>query len=166
MSASQAYNVVMANATVIASGEVVTLRAATAFASRGSILEILRIEISQYGTSTSQQLGLRWGLKASAFGTFTSTTPSPVVLGSVASAIAGSTSNAAASAGTNASANGAGTLTVLNHTAFNNLNGYLWVPTPEERIIVGPDLTLVVQLQGTPTTLTSWNASLTFAENS
>lgn len=164
MSASQTYTVTMASQTIIADSELVTIRAATAWASRASLLEILRITVSQQGTATSQQLGIRFGLKASAFGTFTAATPVPATLGSVASAITGSTSNAASSAGVDASANGAGTLTVLNQEGFNNLNGYLWVPVPEERILVGPDLTFLVQLQGTPTTLTGWNASVVFAE--
>jgi hypothetical protein len=161
---SSFYNVVMADATVIASGELVTIRAATSFTSRASVLRIYRISLSQSGTATSQQLAVRWGLKASAFGTFTSTTPAPVVLNAVASAIAGSTSNAASSSGTNASANGAGTLTTLGRDGFNNLSGFLWVPVPEERILVGPDLTFLVQLQGTPTTLTNWNCTVTFEE--
>jgi hypothetical protein len=158
------YNVVMANATVIASGELVTVRAATAFSSRASVLRIYRIALSQSGTATSQQLAVRWGLKASAFGTFTAATPSPLALGVVGSALTGSTSNAASSAGVNASANGAGTLTVLDQQGFNNLNGFLFVPTPEERYVVGPDLTFLVQLQGTPTTLTGWNCTVTLEE--
>lgn len=164
MSASQAYVVTMANQTVIADSELITIRAATAWSSRASMLEILRITVSQQATETSEQLGVRCGLKASAFGTFTAATPAPLTLGTVASAITGSTSNAASSAGVDSSANGAGTLTVLWQEGFNNLNGYLWVPVPEERVLVGPDLTFLVQLQGTPTTLTNWNATLTFRE--
>lgn len=164
MSASQVYTVTMANQTIIADSELITIRAATAWASRASLLEILRVSVSQQGTATSQQLSIRCGQKASAFGTFTSTTPAPLLIGSVASAITGSTTNAASSSGTDSSANGAGTFTTAWQEGFNNLNGYLWVPTPEERVLVGPDLTFVVQLQGTPTTLTGWNAVLTFAE--
>lgn len=158
------YTVTMANQTTIADGELIIVRAATAYASRASQLLIVRMSCGQSGTSTSQQLGIRWGLKASAFGTMTATTPAPVMIGTVASALTGSTSNAASSAGTDSSANGAGTLTVLGQDGFNNLNGWLWVPTPEERIVVGPDLSFVLQLQGTPTTLTGWNAQLTFME--
>lgn len=158
------YTVTMANQTVIADSEMITIRAATAYASRASVLQILRLTCGQTSTTTSAQLSVRWGLKASAFGTFTSTTPAPTAVGSVASAIAGSTSNAASSSGTDASANGAGTLTVLGQEAFNNLNGFLWVPVPEERIWVGPDLSFVFQLQGTPSALTGWSASLTFQE--
>lgn len=161
---SQAYAIVMDNQTIIADSELITIRAATALGTRASRLEILRLTVSQRGTSTSQQLGIRWGLKASAFGTFTSTTPAPLSLGTVASAIAGSTSNAASSCGTDSSANGAGTFTPVGVDAFNNLNGFLHIPTPDEKIIIEPDLTFVLQLQGTPTTLTGWGATLVFRE--
>lgn len=158
------YNIVMANQTIIADSELVTVRAATSYSSRASVLRIYRISVSQQGSVTQQMLGLRWGLKASAFGTFTSTTPSPLEIGSVASAITGSTSNAASSAGTDSSSNGAGTLTVLDHRGFINVSGFDMIFTPEERPLVGPDLTFLVQLQGTPTTLTNWNATVTFEE--
>jgi hypothetical protein len=158
------YTIPMNNQTIIADSEMVIMRSATSFASRGSLNVIFRLKCSQQGTATSQQLGIRWGLKASAFGTYTATTPVPMVLGGVASALTGSTSNAAASAGTDSSSNGAGTLTVLDQQGFNNLNGFELIFTPEERIILGPDLTFVLQLQGTPTTLTGWNASVYYEE--
>ena len=158
------YNVVMENQTIVADATLIIIRAATSFASRGSILEVERITVSQQGTSTSQQLGIILAQKASAFGTYTATTPSPTIIGGVASAIAGGTAGAAATAGTDASAEGAGTVTTYHTEGFNNLNGYLWVPTPEERIIVAMDLAFIVKLRGTPTTLTGWNASLTFRE--
>lgn len=160
----QCYKVTMANQTIIADSEMIIIRAATAYSSRASKLLILRLSCGQTSSNTSSQLAVRWGLKASAFGTYTATTPAPTDLGTVASAITGSTSNAASSAGTDASANGAGTLTVLGAEAFNNLSGFLWVPTPEERIIVGVDQTFVFQLQGTPSALTGWYADLTFQE--
>jgi hypothetical protein len=158
------YIVTMAAQTIIADSELIIIRAATAWTSRASLLEILRITVSQSGTATSQQLAVRCGLKASAFGTMSAATPTPIYAGAVASAITGSTTNAASSAGVDSSANGGGTLTVMWQEGFNNLNGYLWVPTPEERVLVGPDLSFLVQLQGTPTTLTGWHATLTFRE--
>lgn len=161
---SSLYNVVMANQTIIADSEMIIIRAATAYSSRASVLRIYRLSCSQTSSTVSAQLAVRWGLKASAFGTYTSTTPAPLEIGAVASAITGSTSNAASSAGTDASANGAGTLTVLDQQAFNNLNGFLYVPVPEERPLVGPDLTFCFQLQGTPSALTGWSATLTYEE--
>jgi hypothetical protein len=53
-------------------------------------------------------------------------------------------------------------VTAFVSEGFNNLSGYLWVPTPEERIFVGPDQAVIVKLRGTPTTLTGWHATLTF----
>lgn len=164
MSMSQVYVVTMENVTIVADATLVIVHAAAAWASRGSLLEVLRVTVSQNETETSQQLGVICAQKASAFGTYTATTPAPLALGTVASAIAGGTAGAAATAGTNASAEGAGTVTTSWAEGFNNLNGYLWVPTPEERVIIGPDLAFIVKLRGTPTTLTGWNATLTFAE--
>ncbi len=158
------FTVAMSNQTIVADATLVIIRAATAIGTRASILEILRCEAAQHGTATSQQLGMILGQKASAFGTYTSTTPAPAVIGGAASGISGSTSGAAAGAGTDASAEGAGTVTNTIHTAFNNLNGFLWVPTPDERIIVGPDLAFIMKLVGTPTTLTNWDAYVTFRE--
>ncbi len=158
------YNISMVNQTIIADSEMVIFRAATAFTSRASVLRIFRLQCSQTSSTTSAMLAVRWGMKASAFGTYTATTPSPLVLNAVASALTGSSSNAASSAGTDASANGAGTLTVLDQQAFNNLNGFEKIFTPEERPIVGPDLTFVFQLQGTPSALTGWSATVTIEE--
>jgi hypothetical protein len=161
---SNVYTVSMGATTIVADASLICIRAATAVSSRGSTLEVLRISVSQHGTSTAQQLGIRLAQKASAFGTFTAATPSPHAIGGVASGISGSTSVAAASAGVDASAEGAGTVTDIITDAFNNLSGYLWVPTPEERLIIQPDLAFIVKIVGTPTTLTGWNASLTFRE--
>jgi hypothetical protein len=159
-----AYAINMSNQTIVANASLICLRAATAYSSRASILTLIEARVSQHDTSTSQQLGIIIGQKVSAFGTFTSTTPSPLVVGGAASGITGSTSVAAASSGTDASAEGAGAVTNIVTDAFNNLNGWLWVPTPESRIQVGIDLAVVLKIVGTPTTLTGWNATLIFLE--
>lgn len=158
------YTVAMANQTIVADATLVIIRTASALSSRASIIEIERAWVSQIGTEASEQLGIIIGQKASAFGTYTSTTPNPHVIGGNASGISGSTSGAAAGAGTDASAEGAGTVTALIEEGFNNLNGYLWVPTPEERIIVPTDTAIILKIVGTPTVLTGWNAGITFSE--
>jgi hypothetical protein len=161
---SSLYTVTMANQTIIADSEMIIIRAATAATSRASILRILRLTCGQNGTSTSQNLAVRWGMKASAFGTMTSTTPAPVVINAVASGIAGGTTNAAATTGTDSSSNGAGTMTVMGWEGFNNLNGFEKIFLPEDRPLIGLDLSFVFQLQGTPTTLTGWGATLEYEE--
>lgn len=158
------YTVTMENQTIVADATLIIIRAATALTSRGSVLELLRASVSQQGTSAAQQLGIIMGQKASAFGTYTATTPTPNAVGGPASGITGSTSGAAAGAGTDASAEGAGAVTTMWSEGFSNLAGWLWVPTPEERILVQPDLAFILKLRGTPATLTGWNAELTFRE--
>lgn len=158
------YSVVMENQTVVADETVVIIHTATANSSRGSLIEIERAWVSQTGTTTNQMLGIKVAQKASAFGTYTSTTPSPHVIGGPASGIAGGTAGAAATAGTDASAEGAGTVTTIVTDTFSVLNGWLWVPTPEERIIVPADTAVILKIIGTPTTLTGWYAGMTYNE--
>lgn len=158
------YSVTMQNQTIIAASDMVIIRTAAAIGTRASNIRLLRAWCSQNETETSQQLGIMLALQASAFGTYTSTTPTPHVVGGAASGITGSTSAAAASAGTDASANAAGTKTPIIYDGFNNLNGWLWVPTPEERIILPADTAIVLAMLGTATTLTGWNAGITFEE--
>lgn len=161
---SSVYTVSMENVTIVANATLVIIRAATAVSSRGSSLVVTRCAVSQQGTSTAQQLGIQIGQKASAFGTYTSMAPSPHAIGGVASAIAGGTAGAAATSGVNASAEGAGTVSDIFSDGFNNLAGWLYVPTPEERILIQPDQAFILKLRGTPTTLTGWNAYVTFIE--
>jgi hypothetical protein len=161
---ANAYVVNMADVTVVANATLICVRAATAVSSRASTLQVIEVRVSQYGTATSQNLGIELAQKAAAFGTFTAATPSPLAIGGVASGITGSTSVAAASAGVNASAEGGGTVTPLVSDSFNNLNGWLYVPVPEARPIIQPDMTFIVKLIGTPSSLTHWSADLTFLE--
>jgi hypothetical protein len=146
------YVVSMDNQTVVADATLIIVRTAAAAATRASRIRVHRVAVSQQGTSVSQQLGVILGVKASAFGTYTSTTPTPLNYGS------------AATAGTDASAEGAGAVTTIIPEGFNNLSGYLYIPTPEERLTIGVDTAFVVKLRGTPTTLTGWNASLVYEE--
>jgi hypothetical protein len=159
-----AYKVAMVDQTVVADETLVIIHTAAAITTRGSIIEILRAGVGQRGTATSQQLGILLAQKATAFGTYTATTPAPTVVGGAASGIAGGTAGAAATAGTDASAEGAGTVTNILEDGFNVLNGWLWVPTPEERLLIPSDTALILKLVGTPLTLTGWNAYVIYRE--
>ena len=161
----QRYTVVMENQTIVADATLVIVHAASAWGTAGCLLEIARCTISQNETETSQQLGAILARKVTAFGTYTSTTPTPHIIGAAASGIAGGTAGAAATAGTDASAEGGGATTTIHAEGFNNLNGYLWVPTPDETIWLGPDQAFVLKLRGTPGTLTGWNATVTYIEH-
>ena len=158
------YSVTMQNQTIVADATLVIIHADSTVATRGSVIRIHRAWAGQHGTATSQQLGIMLAQKASAFGTYTSTTPVPAVLGGPASTIAGGTAGAEGTAGTDASAEGAGTVTPLIYDGFNNLNGWLYVPVPEERLLIMPDIAVILKIVGTPTTLTGWEAGITFEE--
>lgn len=161
----QRYTVAMENQTIVADATLVIIHAASSWGTAGCLLEIVRCTISQNETETSNQLGAILARKVTAFGTYTSTTPTPHMIGAAASGITGGTAGAAATAGTDASAEGAGTVTTIHAEGFNNLNGYIWVPTPEERVWLGPDQAFILKLRGTPTTLTGWNATVTYLEH-
>jgi hypothetical protein len=154
----------MIDQTIVADATLVIIHTASAIGTRASRIELLSARVGQRGTATSQQLGIIIAQKASAFGTYTSTTPVSGEIGGTASGIAGATTGAAATAGTDASAEGAGTVTTIISDGFNNLAGWLWVPVPEERINLSPDTAVILKIVGTPTTLTNWSAVLTFRE--
>ena len=157
------YSVTMQNQTIVADATLVIIHTDSTLASAGSNIRILRAWAGQQASETSDQLGIMIALKASAFGTYTSTTPINYFFGG-ATSLVGGTAGAEGTCGTDASAEGAGTVTPIIYDGFNNLNGYLWVPTEAEQVIVGPDQTFLVKLIGTPATLTNWYASLWFRE--
>lgn len=158
------YSVTMQNQTIVADATLVIIHTDSTLATGGSNIRILRAWIGNQATETSDQLGVILGLKASAFGTYTSTTPTPHFIGGRVSGIAGGTTGAEGTAGTDASAEGAGTVTPIVYDGFNNLNGWLWVPTPEERIVLPADTAIILKVVGTPATLTNWSAGITYEE--
>lgn len=158
------YGVAMNNQTIVADATLVAIHTESTAGARGSIIEILRISVDQIGTETSDELGILVGTKVSAFGTYTSATPYPLYIGGGASGITGGTAGAESNAGTDASAEGAGAVTSMWNRGFNNLAGYLWVPTERERIIVPADTMFIVKMIGTPATLTGWCADVQYEE--
>jgi len=158
------YSVTMQNQTVVADATLVIIHTDSTLATGGSNIQLLRAWVGQQATEVSDQLGIMIALKASAFGTYTSATPQGHFIGGRVSGIVGGTTGAEGTCGTDASAEGAGTVTPIVYDGFNNLTGWLWVPTPEERIIVPADTAIILKLVGTPATLTNWSAGITFTE--
>ena len=129
-------------------------------------IEILRVSAGQTGTATSAQQRCQFNTQVTAFPTLTSATPAKVSLNDPASNITGGTAGAAGTAGINASAEGAGTKTVLVNDTFNNLNGYLWVPTPREvfKLNAGAASGFGFHFPVAPGSLSNWQVALTFGE--
>ena len=156
------YSVTMQNQTIVADATLVIIHTDSTLSTGGSTIEILRAWVGQQASETSDQLGIMIAQKASAFGTYTSTTPINLYAGGPTSGITGGTAGAESTAGTDASAEGAGTVSPFFQEGFNNLNGWLYVPVPEERIVIPADTAVILKIVGTPTTLTNWNAGIVY----
>lgn len=93
-------------------------------------LEIIRVSVTQKGSTTSEQIQVQL-LRKTAAATVTSLTPLLLDPAFPAAGAAGGT----AATGYNASAEGTDG-DVLLQEGFNILNGFLYLPVPEERIKV------------------------------
>lgn len=143
----------------------ISTAAANAAAAR---CRLLRVEISQAGTATSQQIRGEFATRDTA-GTLTVTSKAPVVvkpLLSAASGLAGNTNliGGTARSGTFSSADSGGAYTSFHPFNFNNLNGFLWVPTPDEQVEIPASTVWVVRGLADPTTLTGWTILVVIEE--
>lgn len=139
----------------------------TAASGAGSVIEILRIEVSQSATATAAQVRLAAGTRnTSGTLTVTSATPQNLTAGGPASGIAGNTAPAggAGRCGVNSSADSGGTYTDIWPVATNNLNGWCWVPVPEERLLVPPSTLFTVRFLTAPGTTTGWTVAVVYQE--
>jgi len=130
-------------------------------------LEFLRLWCSQQGSAVSAQQRVEVETQVTGFPTLISATPRKLKFGDpAASTIAGGTAGAAGTAGINASAEGAGGKTVMFGDNFNVLNGYLWVATPRETIVMpaGSASGLGLYLPVAAASLTNWAVGANFGE--
>lgn len=128
--------------------------------------EVIRNWAGQTGTATSAQVWMRTNTQVTAFPTLTSTSPAKLKFNDPASGIAGNTNGAAGTSGTNASAEGGGTKTYICYDTANNLNGYLWVPTPNEVIALSAGIAsgFGFGFGAAPGSLAGWQFGTTFRE--
>lgn len=130
-------------------------------------LEFLRWWVAQTANATSAQQRVQLETQVSVFPTLVSATPSKLKRADPnASIVVGGTAGAAGTAGVNASAEGAGAKSVILDDAFNVLNGWLLVPTPDEIISMAAGLTsgLGLFFPVAPQTLTNWTFGANFRE--
>jgi hypothetical protein len=164
MAASRTYTVGGANITV--ANQAVTLVFINPPAAPNIGIEILRCWISQTGSATNAQQRVQLNTQVTAFPTLVSATPAKHHQGEGASVITGATNGAAGTAGINASAEGAGAKTVIVADAFATVNGWVWVPTEKEQIVLPAGLAsgFGLHLPAAPATLTGWNFGVTYRE--
>lgn len=129
-------------------------------------IEILRAWVSQSGTTTQAMVRVQMNTQVSVFPTLVTATPARLKLSDPVSLIVGGTAGAAGTCGINASAEGAGAKTVIIPDTFNNLAGWLWVPTPAETIVLnaGAASGFGLHLPAAPASLTGWNFGIVFRE--
>jgi len=120
-------------------------------------LEIIRAHISQKGSTTSVQEGIKIVRKSSA-ATVTSFTPLKLDPSVQAAGAVGSTS----ATGITGTAEGTDT-DVLIQEGFNVLSGWTWLPVPEERIVVPVSGIIALKFTAAPASQT-WNAYMVFRE--
>ena len=128
--------------------------------------EVLRVWVSQSGTTTQAMVRVQMNTQVSVFPTLVSATPAKTKLSDPISLIVGGTAGAAGTCGINASAEGAGAKSVILSDAFNNLSGWLWVPTPQETIIMnaGASSGFGLHLPAAPASLTGWTFGVVYRE--
>src|SRR6266568_583452 len=133
-----------------------------------SAIEVLRCYASQRGTSTSGMIGVQLSTQVTAFPTLVSAVPVKMKAGDPVSLLTGATDGSAGHTGINASAEGAGSKTVVLPDNFNVLNGWLWVPNPNETIVETPQSTAHGFGLHFPTSLagatTSWSGGIIYRE--
>jgi hypothetical protein len=122
-----------------------------------------RFWCGQSNNMASAQQRVQINTQVTAFPTLVNVAPAK--LGLAASIISGNTTGAAGTCGVNASAEG-GTKTIIWSDAFNVVNGWLLVLTPEEiiEITAGASSGVGLHLPVAPTTLTNWAMGCTWTE--
>lgn len=132
------------------------------------VIEVTGAWASQFGATTSAQIGIEVGTKVTAFPTLTAATPAKTKTSDAVSAITGGTAGAAGTAGVNASAEGAGAITTIWADAFNNLTPWVFDPKlslGQTIVLSGADASgIYLKLQAAPVGLTGWNFGISYRE--
>lgn len=119
-----------------------------------AVLEILRVWVGQSSVTASTAARIQILRKTGTI-TGSATPPSPVRL---------RPGNAAAGATVKWIATGEGTDgDVLVEEGFNYVNGFLWIPTPDDRIIVAPSGMIALKFPAAPTSAV-WTFGMNFRE--
>jgi len=162
----RAYTIAASNATMITAVNVlVGIYPVATPPAAGSVLIIKRVEITQNANATSAMVRAALSIRTGGNLTVATVTPQPRKVGGAASAIAGIAGTlAAGKCGITGSADATPTYTDYHVAAFNALNGWLWIPTPNEEIYVTGAVAFIVRFLADPATLTGWNCTVGFEE--
>ena len=161
------YIVPMSNVTIASTNTLVALSPVNP----GPVLEIMRCWASQSGSATSAQQGVRIVEQVNSTAAISvvgsAATPQPVMNNDPASKISGGAICSTATATVNCTSEGTGTKSTYYPDAFNVLNGWLWVPTPNETHMMAPfgtSFSYGIFLPTSPGSTANWNAGISFRE--
>lgn len=165
---SRIYTVQGTNMSLGTGNGLLAFRTAADLATAAGMIALRRIEISQNAAASAAQVRGALSTRDTA-GTYTMTSVTPRAISPLGGPISGLVGNTAPAGGAgrigiNSSADSGGTYTDHYYFDFNNLNGWLWVPTPEERIEVPPATVWVCRFLAAPGTTTGWSITATFEE--
>ena len=164
MATKGAYTIVGANLTVV--NAIVTLIWLNPKAAVAPDFEFMRWWCGETTDVTSKATRIQIGTQPTTFPTVVSATPQLLNQSDNISQITGNTTGAVGTCDVNASAEGTGTKVVLWPDQFNNVNGWLMLPTPEERYEIAAGgasgLGLVFPVAVTP--LTGWSFGTAYRE--
>jgi hypothetical protein len=164
------YTVTAQNMTLVtACRGLVTLCTAAAKSTAGGEIKIKRVEIGQTHTTVAQMLTVLLSKRDQA-ATLTVVTAAgavlPIIHGGVASAFTTNSTDGkvALQAGKQVAVDSNGAYEDKYAGTFCNLNGFLWIPTPETEITIGINSVFVVRLAADPTDFAGWNCSVMWEE--
>lgn len=160
------YNIVTSHATMITAVNVlVGIYPVATPPAAGSVLAINRVEITQDENATSAMVRVSLASRTGGNLTVATVTPTAAMIEGAASAIAGVAGTlAAGKCGITGSADATPTYKSLVEASFNALNGWLWIPTPSERLYFTGAIAFVVRFVADPGTLLGWNCSVNYEE--
>ena len=133
----------------------------------GGRLKIKRVEVSQRANATSAQCGLLFSKRDQAATLTHAAGRTPVNLdygGLISAIISGTAGHTPLNCGTGSTVDSGGTYVDIWSADFNCLNGYLWIPTPGEEIIIHNTSIFCVRFAADPGTLTGWTITLVYEE--
>lgn len=123
-------------------------------------IEVVRVWASQTDVETSEQCRIQV-IRLTAAATVTSATPTKLSDGMQASKCVGGTGATGITGTTTGTASD-----IFYEDGFNALNGWLYLPVPEERIQIGPSEFIGVRFPTAPSATPTWTMGITFLEYS
>lgn len=154
------------NLTITTTLPLLTIATSATEMNAGGRFKLRRVEISQNGTATAAMVRFEICKRDQAATlTITGGTPAPLDVGGPISAFVSNTAgHTPLNCGFAATVDSNGTYTHIMYMNFCNLNGYLWIPTPGEEIIIHNTSVLCIKPVAAPGAAAGWTCTVVWDE--